>query len=466
MKRMIVVGGGAAGMMTAIHASKKYKVTLLEKNDKLGKKLFITGKGRCNLTNACDEETFLKNVMSNPKFLYSAVYAYPPSAVMESFEAWGLKIKTERGNRVFPCSDHSSDVIRTLEQEMKRCRVEVRLNTRVTGLVTEAAEGKNEGERSDARERKDVAKLKDAGERSDAEAQQQETDAQKGPDEMMNPRVTGVRLSTGEVCPADVVVLATGGISYPGTGASGEGVGFLEKLGLRVRPFQPSLVPFLSDESVCKAMMGLSLKNVEVKFFRAAKPKKPVYSEFGEMLFTHFGVSGPIILSASGRMQKYFKKEEGRQDYRPSEELYMTIDWKPALSPEQLDARILRDFEQGRNRELANAMGQLLPSSAITPVLTQAGLDPKKKVNEVTKEERQQLLDTLKSFRLPILGLRGFDEAIISAGGLSVKELDPKTMEVKAVSGLRVVGEMMDCDALTGGFNLQIAWCTAFLAAE
>ncbi len=438
-------------MMTAIHASKKYKVTLLEKNDKLGKKLFITGKGRCNLTNACDEETFLKNVMSNPKFLYSAVYAYPPSAVMESFEAWGLKIKTERGNRVFPCSDHSSDVIRTLEQEMKRCRVEVRLNTRVTGLITDSSEV----------ERADEAERSHEGEQK-GEAVEADVDAA----ERVKPRVTGVRLSTGEVCPADVVVLATGGISYPGTGASGEGVGFLEKLGLRVRPFQPSLVPFLSDESVCKAMMGLSLKNVEVKFFRAAKPKKPVYSEFGEMLFTHFGVSGPIILSASGRMQKYIKKEEGRSDYRPSEELYMTIDWKPALSPEQLDARILRDFEQGRNRELANAMGQLLPSSAITPVLTQAGLDPKKKVNEVTKEERQQILDTLKSFRLPILGLRGFDEAIISAGGISVKELDPKTMEVKAVSGLRVVGEMMDCDALTGGFNLQIAWCTAFLAAE
>ena len=438
-------------MMTAIHASKKYKVTLLEKNDKLGKKLFITGKGRCNLTNACDEETFLKNVMSNPKFLYSAVYAYPPSAVMESFEAWGMKIKTERGNRVFPCSDHSSDVIRTLEQEMKRCRVEVRLNTRVTGLITDSSEV----------ERADEAERSHEGEQK-GEAVEADVDAA----ERVKPRVTGVRLSTGEICPADVVVLATGGISYPGTGASGEGVGFLEKLGLRVRPFQPSLVPFISDESVCKAMMGLSLKNVEVKFFRAAKPKKPVYSEFGEMLFTHFGVSGPIILSASGRMQKYFKKEEGRQDYRPSEELYMTIDWKPALSPEQLDARILRDFEQGRNRELANAMGQLLPSSAIIPVLEQAGLDPKKKVNEVTKEERQQILDTLKSFRLPILGLRGFDEAIISAGGLSVKELDPKTMEVKAVSGLRVVGEMMDCDALTGGFNLQIAWCTAFLAAE
>ena len=438
-------------MMTAIHASKKYKVTLLEKNDKLGKKLFITGKGRCNLTNACDEETFLKNVMSNPKFLYSAVYAYPPSAVMESFEAWGLKIKTERGNRVFPCSDHSSDVIRTLEQEMKRCRVEVRLNTRVTGLITDS----REVERADEAERSHEGEQK-------GEAVQADVDAA----ECVKPRVIGVRLSTGEICPADVVVLATGGISYPGTGASGEGVGFLEKLGLRVRPFQPSLVPFISDESVCKAMMGLSLKNVEVKFFRAAKPKKPVYSEFGEMLFTHFGVSGPIILSASGRMQKYFKKEEGRQDYRPSEELYMNIDWKPALSPEQLDARILRDFEQGRNRELANAMGQLLPSSAIIPVLEQAGLDPKKKVNEVTKEERQKILDTLKSFRLPILGLRGFDEAIISAGGLSVKELDPKTMEVKAVSGLRVVGEMMDCDALTGGFNLQIAWCTAFLAAE
>lgn len=429
MKQMIIVGGGAAGMMTAIHAAENYKVVLLEKNDKLGKKLFITGKGRCNLTNACDSETFLRNVMSNPKFLYSAIDAYSPQAVMESFESWGLKLKVERGNRVFPASDHSSDVIRTLEQEMKRRGVEVRLSAHVTAVSPVYGS------------------------------------AMKNIDDASDPqnRITGwkVRLSGGSTLQADVVVLATGGISYPGTGASGEGVEFLKSLDLAVRPFQPSLVPFRSDIRLCKPMMGLSLKNVEASVYRLSKPKKPVFKEFGEMLFTHFGVSGPLILSASGLLQKYFTPEGS-----PKEALELRIDWKPALSAEQLDQRILRDFENAKNKTANHAVEGLLPRLAIPVVLTVARIPAEKRVHDITQEDRRRLVETLKAFQLPVEGLRGFDEAIISAGGLSVKEVDPRTMEVKRFPGLRVTGEMLDLDALTGGFNLQIAWCTARLAAQ
>ncbi len=429
MKKMIVIGGGAAGMMTAIHAAENYKVLLLEKNEKLGKKLFITGKGRCNLTNDCDEETFLRNVMSNAKFLYSAAYAYNAQAVMDSFRRWGLSVKTERGNRVFPASDHSSDVIRALEQEMRRRRVEVMLSTRVSELLTEEC--------------------------GQADAGQQE----KG--ESPRIRVTGVRLTDGRELAADVVVLATGGISYPGTGACADGYRLLDRLGLELRPFQPSLVPMESDIDLCKPMMGLAPKNTQISFYLTKKPKKILYQDFGEMLFTHFGVSGPMILSASGKLQKYFTSEG-----MPKEELEMKLDWKPALSEDQLDARILRDFEGAKNKNLAHALEGLLPSSAIQPLLSVAGPDPEKKVHDVTREERTALVRTMKGFRLPVKKLRGFDEAIISAGGLSVRELDPGTMEAKRVKGLRVAGELIDCDALTGGFNLQIAWSTAYLAAQ
>ena len=435
MKTMIVVGGGAAGMMTAIHAAEHYRVTLLEKNEKLGRKLFITGKGRCNLTNACDEDTFLRQVMSNPKFLYSAAAAYPPELVMQSFDKWGLSMKTERGNRVFPKSDHSSDVIRTLEKEMQRRGASIRLNERVISLITEeympiAEENEDTCEGSKKKNVEPIALVK------------------------------GVKLSTGEKLYADKVVLATGGISYSGTGASGECVKLLEDLGISVRPFQPSLVPFESDVSICRPMMGLSLKNVEVNIYRTAKPKKPVYTEFGEMLFTHFGISGPIILSASGKLQKFFTA-----DGKPLEELWLEIDWKPALDNEQLDARILREFDTARNKTVQNAVETLLPRLAVPVMLKAAGLDPEKRVHDVTQEERRKLVDALKHFRLPVLSLRGFDEAIISAGGVAVKEIDPHTMELRRLPGLRVAGEMIDCDALTGGFNLQIAWCTAYLAA-
>ncbi len=454
MKKMIIVGGGAAGMMTAIHAAENYKVLLLEKNDKLGKKLFITGKGRCNLTNACDEETFLKNVMSNPKFLYSAISAYPPEAVIRSFEKWGLKLKTERGNRVFPESDHSSDVIRTLEQQMRKRGVEIRLNTHVRGLLCHS-EPVCHSERSE--ESSDPVCHSERSEESRGHV----CHSERSEESRGIKRVTGVLLSDGTKLTADVVVLATGGISYPGTGASGKGVSFLEKEGLPVRPFQPSLVPMESDISICAPMMGLAPKNVEVSIYRTDKPKKPVYREFGEMLFTHFGVSGPVILSASGMLQKYFTPEG-----KPKEKLELHLDWKPALTPEQLDQRILRDFDQAKNKTLQNAMEGLLPKAAILPVLSLAGMDPELRVHDLKQEQRRKLVETLKVFRLPITGLRGFDEAIISAGGLTVKEIDPRTMEVKRLQGLRVAGEMIDCDALTGGFNLQIAWCTAKLAAQ
>ena len=448
MKQMIIVGGGAAGMMTAIHAAENYKVLLLEKNDKLGKKLFITGKGRCNLTNACDEETFLRNVMSNPKFLFSAIAAYTPQDVMDSFESWGLKLKTERGNRVFPASDHSSDVIRTLEQEMKRRGVEVRLSAHVTAVspIFASAATKNDVQNMD-----------------DEKGIDYPADGMNGDDSVSEQQITGwtVRLSDRSTLQADVVVLATGGISYPGTGASGEGMEFLKALDLTVRPFQPSLVPFTSDISLCKPMMGLSLKNVEASVYRLSKPKKPVYKEFGEMLFTHFGVSGPLILSASGLLQKYFTPEG-----LPKEDLELRIDWKPALTAEQLDQRVLRDFEKAKNKTAVHAVEELLPRLAIPVILSAAGIPEDRRVHDITQEERRRLVETLKAFRLPVTGLRGFDEAIISAGGLSVKEIDPRTMEVKRFPGLRVAGEMMDLDALTGGFNLQIAWCTAKLAAQ
>ena len=455
MKKMIIVGGGAAGMMTAILAAKNYKVTLLEKNEKLGKKLFITGKGRCNLTNACDEETFLKNVMSNPKFLYSAIYSCNSEQVMKYFTDWGLSIKTERGNRVFPVSDHSSDVIRTLERGLERCGVKVRLNTKVNRILTEPIEEKSPWPYGAG-----VSRVADIENKEELYIEEPYADKKMDKQQPLG-RVTGVMLDSGEKLYADKVVLATGGISYPGTGASGECVAMLENLGINTRPFQPSLVPFESDLSICRPLMGLSLKNVEVSFYRASKPKKPIYQEFGEMLFTHFGVSGPIILSASGKLQKYFGT-----DRKPREELYLLIDWKPALDMDQLDARILREFDQAKNKNLQNVMETLLPKAAVPFVLGQAGISPEEKVHEVTQENRRKITETLKGFRLPIRGVRGFDEAIISAGGISVKEIDPKTMELKRLPGLRVAGEMIDCDALTGGFNLQIAWCTAYLAAQ
>lgn len=406
MKKVIVIGGGAAGMMAACMAAVEgAHVTLLEKNEKTGKKIYITGKGRCNLTNACQREEFLENVITNPKFLYSAFAQLDNQAVMNFFGKAGCRLKTERGDRVFPVSDHSSDVIAALNGELKKNRVQVMLHTEVSELLLE------EGS------------------------------------------IKGVLLSDGKKLHADAVIIATGGRSYESTGSTGDGYRFAKQAGHTIKDLRPSLVPFVVKEEWCKKLQGLSLKNVAVTL---KKEKKKIYEGFGEMLFTHFGVSGPLILSASSF---YTAKYNGQ-------EALLTIDLKPAMDREQLDKRILRDFEENAGKQFKNALDKLLPAKLIPVMVELSGIDPHKKTSEVTKKERSRLLELFKELKLTVNGCRGYGEAIITGGGVNVKEIDPKTMGSRLVNGLYFAGEVMDVDALTGGFNLQIAWSTGALAGK
>lgn len=409
MSKIIVVGGGAAGMMAACAAAEAgAAVTLYEKNEKLGKKLFITGKGRCNLTNACETQELFSNIPRNAKFLYSAIYGYDNFRVMDFFEKNGTKLKVERGNRVFPFTDHSSDVIAALKRAMERLDVKVVLNTAVRGILTRT-----------------------------------ETSGEK--------KVQGVELYNHKQEAADAVILATGGCSYASTGSTGDGYRFAGELGHQIKECRPSLVPFTAKEDYVKELMGLSLKNIQVTIWRG---KKRLFSDFGEMLFTHFGVSGPLLLSASSIVNDAIAKEE----------LHMEIDLKPALSIEQLNKRILRDFDEGKNKQFVNAIGGLYPAK-LTPVMVKlSGISPDKKVNVVTKEERERLVWLTKHFPVTLTGLRSFDEAIITRGGVAVGGVNPSTMESKLVNGLYFAGELLDVDALTGGFNLQIAWSSGYLA--
>lgn len=406
MSRIIIVGGGAAGMLAAIVCAENGNtVTLFEKNEKLGKKLFITGKGRCNITNACDVEELFQNVVGNPRFLYSAFYGFDNHDMMEFLEQRGLPLKTERGNRVFPQSDKSSDVLQTLQREIRRLGVEVHLNTAVKELLAEDG------------------------------------------------HVTGVLTAKGERVEADAILLATGGLSYPSTGSTGDGYRFAGKLGHTVTALAPGLVPFEIKESYAKEMMGISLKNIAIRITN--QRGKELYSDFGEMLFTHFGVSGPVIISASSHVTKDLLKEN----------LVLSIDLKPALTREQLNARLLREFEANKNKQLNNVMGTLLPSKMVPVMISYMQLDAEKKIHEISKEERMHIIDCLKCFQLTITGFRDYNEAIITRGGISVKEVNPSTMESKLVKGLYFAGEVLDLDAHTGGYNLQIAWSTAHLAA-
>ena len=408
MSKVIVVGGGPAGMMAAYAAAENgHRVTLLEQNEKLGKKLFITGKGRCNLTNASDMEQLFANVVSNRKFLYSAFYAYDNEQVISFFESHGMPTKTERGNRVFPVSDHSSDVIAALSRALREQHVEVLLHTRVQRLLME--------ERGEEK------------------------------------RITGVKLEDQTTMYADAVIVATGGISYPSTGATGDGYRMAEASGHKMVHPTPALVPMETKESWVKDLQGLSLRNVRMSVYQG---RKKLYEDFGEMLFTHFGVSGPLVLSASGCIPaKAF-----------SQELSVEIDLKPALDLEQLDHRILREFDEMKNKQFKNSLVHLLPAKMIPVMIALSGIDPEKKVNEISKEQRQQLLRLFKKFPLTITGLRDFKEAIITKGGVCVKDVNPSTMESKHVQGLYFCGEVLDLDALTGGYNLQIAWSTGHLA--
>ncbi len=406
MKKCIVIGGGAAGMFAAIvAASGGMKVSLWEKNEKLGKKLFITGKGRCNLTNNCETEALFQNVMTNSKFLYSAFYQFNSQDLMAFFEAEGLRLKTERGNRVFPESDKSSDVIRALEKKLKQLGVSIELNRKAEKLVVE----------------EDICR--------------------------------GVMDSGGSREEADFVLIATGGLSYASTGSTGDGYHMAENAGHTLVPPRPSLVPMETEEDWCRELMGLSLRNVSVVL---KKGRKKIYEDFGEMLFTHFGVSGPLILSGSA----HFGKLKDFQD------VTLTIDLKPALTAEQMDGRLLRIFEENKNKQFRNSLGGLLPNKMISIIIDLSGIDPYKQVNLVSKEERARLGYLLKHLEIHIRGLRGFNEAIITGGGIKVKEVNPGTMESKKVKGLYFAGEILDVDALTGGFNLQIAWSTAWLAAK
>lgn len=413
-------------MMAAVAAAKQgNKVTLIEKNEKLGKKLFITGKGRCNVTNAADMEVLFANVCTNEKFLYSAFYQYDNRAVMDFLEKAGCPLKIERGDRVFPVSDHSSDVIAAFSRELMRLGVEILLNTEVKKLLTK--------------------------EFIPEESYTDEESGKKKTDKFTFV-ITGVELANHKILEADRVIVCTGGISYASTGSTGDGYRFAEETGHRVVECKPSLVPLETAEEWCRDLMGLSLRNVGL---RMENGKKELYSGFGEMLFTHFGVSGPLVLSASAF---YVKQKKG--------DVSLYIDLKPALNEEQLDKRLLRDFEESKNKQFKNALNGLFPTKLIPVMIRLSGINPDKKVNEITREERKQFVSLIKNLPLTVTGTRPFAEAIITQGGVSVKDVNPSTMESKKVKGLYFAGEVLDLDAMTGGFNLQIAWSTGHLAGE
>lgn len=398
MRKVIVIGAGAAGMMAAYAASQNgAKVTLLEKNEKTGKKIYITGKGRCNVTNNCDAEDFFNNVISNSKFLYSAYYGYDTNMVQYLFEENGCPLKIERGNRVFPLSDHSSDIILTLNRLLKDNGVEVQLNTFVTSL---------------------------------------------------EPGKVYTNKGTFE---ADSIIIATGGISYQSTGSTGDGYKWALSLGHTLSSPKGALVPFEVCEGDVLELQGLSLKNVSLKL---VENDKDIYNGFGEMLFTHFGISGPLVLSASSYYGKKHKDGECK----------CFIDLKPALDEKVLDERILKDFSENQNKLFKNSLDKLLPQKLIPVILNRTKIDKNKKINEITKEERHTLVRILKNFEMKIKGIRPLSEAIITQGGINVKEINPSTMESKLCNGIYFAGEIIDVDALTGGYNLQIAWSTGYLA--
>ena len=411
MSRIIVIGGGAAGMMAAAAAAEKGdSVTLLEQNEKLGKKVYITGKGRCNLTNACEPEDFFNAVCSNPKFMYSSFYRLTNRDVMDFFEKNGVPLKVERGGRVFPVSDHASDIIRALSRLLDKRGVKIHLNTKVLSLITEKYE--EEGEEGI--------------------------------------RVVGVEADRGNFY-ADHVIVATGGSSYPSTGATGDGYRFARDLGLKVKDPVPSLVPMNVKEKDAVLMQGLSLKNVSITL---KDGKKKIFEGFGEMMFTHFGVTGPLILTASAMLPD---KSRGK-------ELTLEIDLKPALDDETLDRRFVRCFEENANRQLKNALTTVFPSTLVPVIIARSNISPDKPVRNITKAEREVLTGLTRRFAFTVTSLRGFSEAIITRGGVNVRQIDPSTMKVKGVKGVSFAGEVLDVDAVTGGFNLQIAWSTGYAA--
>lgn len=404
MKNVIVIGGGPAGMIASGFAAKNNNVILFEKNNKLGKKLFITGKGRCNVTNACDVEELIENTPGNPYFLYSAFYTFDSYATMQFFEDLGVKVKVERGNRVFPVSEKSSDIVKALIRFMENNNVDIRLNSKVEQLITE------------------------------------------------NNKITKV-IVNGHPINVDMVIIATGGLSYPVTGSDGDGYKFAKKLGHKVTKLYPSLVPLKLKEEWCKDLQGLSLKNVELNI---SIDDKNVYKNFGEMMFTHFGITGPLVLKGSRSLIGKYN----------SHKITGYIDLKPALTDKELDNRILRDFEKFINKSFKNSLDELLPQKIIPVIIKLSNIDENKKVNSITKDERKKLCNLIKKLPITITGDNGYNEAVVTSGGICVDEIDPSTMKSKIIDNLYFAGEVIDVDSYTGGFNLQIAFATGYLAGN
>jgi len=405
-KKVLVVGAGAAGLMASVIASQNSNdVILLEQNETVGKKLKITGKGRCNLTNNCSIDEFLKNIVDNRKFLYSAISKFPPQDTINFFEKNGLKLKTERGNRVFPVSDKAQDVVDTFKRILKRNNCKI-IYKKVKNLFVE------------------------------------------------NSICKGVICKGGEVVNADSVILATGGVSYPLTGSTGDGFKMAKELGHTINPLKPSLVPLVCKQSFCQELQGLTLKNVSISVFENSKSKE-VYKDFGEMIFTHFGVSGPIILSASCHLKDIFP---GKYSIK--------IDLKPALDSFELDKRVVKDFEKYSNKNFINSLSDLLPKKLIPVIVKLSGINSNLKCHQITKEMRSNLVYTLKNLTIDVLNYRPIEEAIITSGGICTSEINPKTMESKLIKNLFFAGEIIDVNAYTGGFNLQIAFSTGFVAGS
>ena len=411
MRNTVIIGGGPAGLMAAISSAKNGdKVTIIEKMNSCGKKLLITGKGRCNITNNAQMDKFMENTPTNPKFLYGVFNNFTNKDMIELLENEGVKTKVERGERVFPVSDRAQDVLEALLHILKKQNVQILTNTTAKRIIID--DEKN---------------------------------------------VLGVELDNGKEIKADKIILATGGKSYPVTGSTGDGYKLAKDLGHTITKIEPSLVPLTSHDEVCKELQGLSLRNVAIQLRIC---DKVVYKDFGEMLFTHFGVSGPIVLSASS----YLVKTKNIEQILKEGKVELEIDLKPALSEEKLDARILRDFEEQKNKQFKNSLDKLLPQKLIPVIIEKTNINESKKINEITKQERQKLVNELKHFKISINGTRPIEEAIVTSGGINIKEINPKTMESKLINGLYFAGEIIDVDCLTGGYNLQVAWSTGYTA--